>query len=923
MSASPLQIQLQSVKRRWFIHGTTAGLIGATIVAILLLLLGGWLDLVWELSPEGRIGVLISSALLGGTFFIAALVRIGQNVRFSSLARRVDQAMGFGGSVLTGYELEQTFRSKSDKTAALAHIAVEHAAQLAATTIPARAVPAKRIQQSTLVLMSVLGFVGLLTLLLPDMMQTQWNRFAHPYGDVPRFSNTIIEIEDPEKRVLYGEPLDIRAAVRGESVDSATLVLETADGNVETLPMFPEADSFWRTSLAKMTEDAVYYVRTDHARSTRHGIEVIMIPRIENVRFRITPPAYTNRSAYEGPLSKEGLSGLSGTKVEVWATSNRPLSHGEIVLTSGQDESGTSISMFPKTLGDSEVSGEFTITGNGKFELRLFDIDEQGSRDKFSGGIMLLKDERPMIRIAKPPVRSLATPTIILPIVIDAEDDYGISEIQIYRSLNDSRFTASSLPLPDVPPRRFHGQVELPLSTYDLKPGDSIKVFARVEDNDPDGAKGAESAVVVIDIISQTQFEQMLRAKNGLEMMLSRYREALRRLEAAKEELERLQQKLDSLDPNEPASEETKQELKKLAQRMSKEAEAIRKLAQNPLPYELDQQFVEEMDKAAKLAEETAQSLAKMAENPPNNESIKKQLGELSEKLGVGKKSFDQATTPSLELLATVMPLKRAENQFVQLVQRQKDLAERLASLKEREREEDPAVKARMRELEEEQRQIQESLNTLLDDIEEQAKLLPAQEEFDQLRSTALDFADAVRQSEASPAMSAAQSGLAEYSGKIGHAQAVRAAEILEQFLSQCNGMGECAGQCFKFSPGMSNCLSQTLDQLLRDMGFGSNTGNGMMGAGQGLGAQRGGPNVGLYGMLPGMASFAEQGGGQGGSPMYGGGGSGGGVNPDVENGYEMSAEGTVGGTGAGAVPLRYRQAVGRYFQRIIEEGEK
>jgi len=111
-------------------------------------------------------------------------------------------------------------------------------------------------------------------------------------------------------------------------------------------------------------------------------------------------------------------------------------------------------------------------------------------------------------------------------------------------------------------------------------------------------------------------------------------------------------------------------------------------------------------------------------------------------------------------------------------------------------------------------------------------------------------------------------------------------------------------------------------------MGFGpGGTGSGgMAGAGQGIGAQRGGPNVGLYGMLPGMAAFFDAQGGRndGGQNLPGmGNASQDGMGFDTTSGYETTAEGTVSGTGEGVVPLRYRQAVGQYFQRIIDEDNK
>ena len=67
---------------------------------------------------------------------------------------------------------------------------------------------------------------------------------------------------------------------------------------------------------------------------------------------------------------------------------------------------------------------------------------------------------------------------------------------------------------------------------YGLDPGDVIKLFARVEDNDPAGFKGAETPIVTVQIISQEDFERMQQMREGLEALLSKYRQADRRLEA-------------------------------------------------------------------------------------------------------------------------------------------------------------------------------------------------------------------------------------------------------------------------------------------------------------------------------------------------------------------------------------------------------
>ena len=70
------------------------------------------------------------------------------------------------------------------------------------------------------------------------------------------------------------------------------------------------------------------------------------------------------------------------------------------------------------------------------------------------------------------------------------------SKLEIYRNLNDSRFRADALVVPMPLRHAIPGSMVLPLAGLGLIPTDAIKLFARTEDNDPAGPKGAESSVV-------------------------------------------------------------------------------------------------------------------------------------------------------------------------------------------------------------------------------------------------------------------------------------------------------------------------------------------------------------------------------------------------------------------------------------------
>jgi hypothetical protein len=906
--------------------GSASAVAWGLTAALSLLLTAAWLDLLWELSPEVRIAALFTAGGAGAVLLVVLVLMSAKAGASPRVAHRLDETAGSGGAVLTGWELDQTEvnHPAADVTAGLARLAVDRAAEVAGRVPPAAAVPAKPFGRSAASLVLVMAALGVVALCLPGLARTQWFRFTDLYGDVPPFSPVRFQVSPGDVEVLYGSPVEVRTTVTGAVVEQVELVLETEDGKHEVLPMFPERHGCWRAALAKVTEPTVYYVRAYRARSEKHRIGVITVPQIEDVRLRVTPPPYTNLGAEEGPLPTEGVAGLPGTEVRVWVRSNRPLSGGTISVRGGSDP--VELEMKPTEAGGHEVVGQFTVEADGKFQLAVTDVAGQTSQEPFGGNITLLVDEHPFIRLLQPRARSLATPHVSLPVELAAEDDYGISRVELYRSLNGSRPLPVDVPVAERPPRRTHDQLYLPLADYGLVPGDVVKLFARVVDNDPAGPKGAESSVVTVQIISQEQFERMLRVEQGLEVLMSKYREAQRRLEALAAEIDGLRKKLEETSQEGPDAESTRSRLERLTRRLREESEALRNLAKNRLPYDIESELAPQLEAVARIPDEVADELAKLLEQEDlHGDALARQLKKLAERLDSGRRQFNQMATEPLELLEVVFPLIADQSRFVMLVLRQIDLAERLTTLKGREGEDNPALKTRMRDLEEEQRKIREDLGELLDDIEAHVAKLPDDDRFDRLRETAARFADEVRASGASEAMAEAENALAEFSGTRAYEKAQEAAEILKKFLKMCEkgGMGQCAGECLIFQPTLSKGLGNTVPQLLAGMGLGGGVGGagaGMAGSG-GYSARRGG--FGLYGGLPGMGAWGgplgesrDANDTRKGKPAF---------YENRRNADEVSTFDSANVEGAGGVspadvPLRYRRRVGQYFQRINEE---
>ena len=201
-----------------------------------------------------------------------------------------------------------------------------------------------------------------------------------------------------------------------------------------------------------------------------------------------------------------------------------------------------------------------------------------------------------------------------------------------------------------------------------------------------------------------------------------------------------------------------------------------------------------------------------------------------------------------------------------------------------------------------------------MDDVENHAARLPEDKHLDDLRNTTRAFADAVRRSGAAEKMADAEQSLSEFAGKNAHDDAKAAADILEKFVSKCQSMGEQAGQCLKFQPGLSEGLGNTVEQLLEASGRPRE--RGLAPAAATVCGQSTAHNVGLYGGMPTRSQAAKgaaaaksdreasaDGPGTRAIP----------VTPQVSTGTKSYR---ASGQSDAAVPAKYRKRVGEYFQQ-------
>ncbi len=923
--AQRLREQLAEVAGRVRLIGAVDSLLWAVAVTGVALFLLAWMDIIWHL-PTGLRQAIIPIALLSGLIGFGLLAaRSWKRASADRIARRLDEVGGTGGQILSGWELlpgnqpdtPDRFSPTASLARGIASVAVDQASRQAADVSPSDAAPWSQSRRSSISAAVVGAVMVLFALIAPGAFGTSWNRFVTPSVDTPPYSPLVFEVTPGDVQLHYGQPLEVTAQIAGGAIDSASLVLgDPSEPASKRVAMFPRGGGRWQAVVPRVTESTVYCVTAERGRSRIFDLQVLETPQIESATFTITAPAYTHLPPREGRYPQDRISGLSGTSVAFEIDANRPLESGTVTIQPAEDDqesTSETVALKVSPGNPQRAVGEVTLRRAGNWSISVTGKNGVPCESPIRLEVELLIDRPPIARIAQPRPQSYATPTTRVPIAAIGEDDYGVARMRLYRIIDGSRPIPLEVPI-DKPRRTVQGGSSLPLSALGVEPGDRITLLARVDDTRPGASQGGESPLAEINIISQRDFNRIIAARQGKQMLENKFRQARRMLDELATEAAELQQQLDASDPNDAGQQqELQKKIDQLRRKMQDVAKGLEKLANQELPLEVDKEW-------NKLLKEQADALRKAAKNAQamkaDGESNQEQADEMQQAIEKLRQQQKEQIGQPMEALRKIAPLIAAESKFVQLVQRQRAVVDELDRFRQDETVRDEADRQQIVQLREEEAAIRRSLAELMEEIANHAEALGDDPEMQELKQSSLDFVLAVGDSPIDAELSDARKDLGRFNGAGGYSHALTALEEMEKFLGQCKSNGEKAGSCLKkkFAPSLPGQKGgNTLQQMLNQMGLnsGPNSGYSMRG--------NSGQNVGLYGNQP----FAQ--------PRGGGRGNDSRMMP--ARGNSDTAEGNAGAddqrfaelpetarTSASDVPLRYRKRTEQYLRRIAEQ---
>lgn len=914
-----------------------AGLMGRRLrlwqggrLAVLLLRLSGWAvvllaasllaDCVFALDEQVRRWLLYGAplVLLGAAMPLA--VRVLRLTRLD-LADMVDQSLGSRRRELrTALELAApAVRVPEDGVGRyLGELAVTEAASKLQPLRTAQFLPLPGLARQGKVL--GLQLAGLLAVMLFcgwPACRVILERLWFPDRDVPPWSRYQFTVTPVCPRILYGGTAEVAVRLAGAPVrEQVWLQTRGRDGQVQRTACFQVAEGRFAQRLERVVAPVEFCFATGRARSSWYGVELLLQPRIELARIRVSPPAYTKLPRREFVAGHEELMAHRGTRIELVVSSNRPLRDGSASVVAKGATTGEAVVRGGRA-GVRSLVFAWTVEAAATVTVTLRDVEGTPTAEPLVLQQRLLADAAPVGALTEPPVFSLATPGAALRLTGHVEDDLGLARVELVRGLQGFNDRPRALDLV-TGERRLDFDVPLDLRAIGVAAGQTLEFYLEAMDTNPWQAGLGQSEVARVQIISDADYAGMLRARITVAEFAARYTVAQAALGQVQAALSALQQAASKASTT---PEDFAKALADARAAVAKTLELYRRLGHDFAVFDSEKKLQQNLAELETALAPVAKALEGMRAGGP---AVAEQVAALLKGLEAPAEQLED-TVSGAGKMAQVAAVMECGPRFSQLVRRQATVVRRLARFDGHWADADVKL---LPGLGDSQDQIRAELEAFMGDMRNTVDALPP--ECRDLWNDASEFLTRLQGLWVPVDMTAAVTAGRNQDGP-GMLRLARVAlEKLQQLRSQCSessfgGLCQDKGEVrFKMPEDWRTTLEQLFAGMQQRAGQERGPGAGRQdGAASGAGNAEAGYSMPGYSALvtpvygPDRTSLAQPSGSGPGSGRDRSGGAGGGGSrvPMVEQVRGAPGAGPAGrGAQADIVPEKYREAVKRFF---------
>ena len=469
-----LHTLITQVRRRWFAAVALRTIGVAALAAAAPATAAVLVDRV--LAPEGAALVVLGLAAVLLALAAAAVVvaRMDRRPDDRRVARFVEEraALMPGVGALDDGVVSAIDASRAKSSgAAVAALVVAAAMRRLEGVTPAQLVPAALIRRG-----AMLAVAGVAVLAVVSVVGWPSLTRAAETARLRWFPASVtVEVLPGDVRVVAGQPLRIRARLSSggkEFTHSQPQLIVSADGEERAATMHWRGEAF-EFEFESIDRTFQYRVSAGATVSAGYTVTALFRPRVQRIDLRYQYPSFSGLAARDEEDGGD-IYAPAGTRVRVRVHTDKPIAAGELAMGRG------AVSLAPG--GDRFADADLVLARDDSYRIRLKDRDGLTSDGDSEYFIRLMDDRPPEVRILRPSGDQGITPLEEVTIEARADDDYGVSTLELVFSVGGGR--EHVVPFSGLSGTAIQktGSHLLAAEDLNVRPGDVITYYARTRD---------------------------------------------------------------------------------------------------------------------------------------------------------------------------------------------------------------------------------------------------------------------------------------------------------------------------------------------------------------------------------------------------------------------------------------------------------
>ena len=345
--------------------------------------------------------------------------------------------------------------------------------------------------------------------IFPSQLNQALSRILSPWENTKPVMATEFAVSPGNAKILSGQNQLIDVNVSGRTVPTVTLHYQQGESDWKDVDMISEAEEKRKFTyeLFNITQTLKYYVTGKNAKSEIYTINVYEMPKIMQIDVSYTYPEYTKLN----PIVQQGegnIRAVVGTEVQIRATANKGIAEATLNI----------VGKGPKSMAITDgrtLTCELTVLEDSKYTINVTCVDGFKNENPIEYTITALKDEAPKVVITKPGRDIKATKVEEVDIVVEATDDFGVTNVDLKYSVGIDKEASAPMELsqPGGDSKKVSGTHTFFLEEMNIEPGDVITYHAEALDNNT--RSGPSKGVSEIYFIEIRPFKERFEEANS------------------------------------------------------------------------------------------------------------------------------------------------------------------------------------------------------------------------------------------------------------------------------------------------------------------------------------------------------------------------------------------------------------------------